>query len=57
MMVGATIVRIPAPGWKPEGYTPPVQRRSSSPSNDVYVYDAIEDAAILADLVGALLST
>ena len=25
MMVGAIIVRVPAPGWKPEGYTPPVQ--------------------------------
>ena len=25
MMVGAAIVRVPAPGWKPEGYTPPVQ--------------------------------
>ncbi len=24
MMVGAFIVRVPAPGWKPEGYTPPV---------------------------------
>ena len=24
MWVGAAIVRIPAPGWKPEGYTPPV---------------------------------
>ena len=25
MWVGAAIVRIPAAGWKPEGYTPPVQ--------------------------------
>ena len=24
MWVGAAIVRIPAPDWKPEGYTPPV---------------------------------
>ncbi len=23
MMVGAAIVRVPAPGWKPAGYTPP----------------------------------
>src|SRR5579863_8663844 len=25
MMVGSAIVRIPAPGWKPEGYAPPAQ--------------------------------
>ena len=31
MMVGAAIVRVPAPGWKPAGYTPPAGRRSSSP--------------------------
>src|SRR6202012_3313080 len=24
MMVGAFLVRVPAPGWQPEGYTPPV---------------------------------
>ena len=42
MMVGAFIVRIPAPGWKPEGYTPPVVEQKLVTKNDVYVYDAIK---------------
>jgi MFS family permease len=42
MMVGATIVRIPAPGWKPEGYTAPVVAQKLISTNDVYVYDAIK---------------
>jgi len=42
MMVGAAIVRIPAPGWKPEGYTPPVVAQKLITNNDVYVYDAIK---------------
>jgi MFS family permease len=41
MMVGATIVRIPAPGWKPEGYTAPVVAQKLITRNDVFVYDAI----------------
>src|ERR1700761_1055419 len=42
MWVGAAIVRIPAPGWKPEGYTPPVVAQKLITKNDVYVYDAIK---------------
>jgi MFS family permease len=42
MMVGAFIVRIPAPGWKPEGYMPPVQASKLITTNDVYVYDALK---------------
>jgi MFS family permease len=42
MWVGAGIVRIPAPGWKPEGYTPPVQASKLITVNHVYVYDAIK---------------
>ncbi len=42
MMVGAFIVRVPAPGWKPEGYTPPVVEQKLITKNDVYVYDAIK---------------
>lgn len=42
MMVGAVIVRVPAPGWKPEGYTPPVVAQKLITKNDVYVYDAIK---------------
>jgi MFS family permease len=42
MMVGAAIVRVPAPGWKPEGYTPPVVAQKLITKNDVYVYDALK---------------
>jgi len=42
MMVGAAIVRVPAPGWKPEGYVAPVQPRKLITKNDVYVYDALK---------------
>ena len=42
MWVGAAIVRVPAPGWKPEGYTPPVVAQKLITNNDVYVYDAIK---------------
>ena len=42
MWVGAAIVRVPAPGWKPEGYTPPVVEQKLITKNDVYVYDAIK---------------
>lgn len=42
MMVGAVIVRVPAPGWKPEGYTPPAVAQKLITKNDVYVYDAIK---------------
>jgi MFS family permease len=42
MWVGAAIVRIPAPGWKPEGYTPPVQAAKLITTSDVYVYDALK---------------
>jgi MFS family permease len=42
MMVGAVIVRVPAPGWKPEGYVAPVQARKLITNNDVYVYDALK---------------
>ena len=42
MMVGAAIVRIPAPGWKPEGYIAPVQAQKLITRNDVYVYDALK---------------
>jgi MFS family permease len=42
MMVGATIVRVPAPGWKPEGYVPPVETQKLITRNDVYVYDSLK---------------
>jgi MFS family permease len=42
MWVGAAIVRVPAPGWKPEGYVAPVVAQKLITRNDVYVYDAIK---------------
>jgi MFS family permease len=42
MMVGAAIVRVPAQGWMPAGYTPPVAAQKLITRNDVYVYDALK---------------
>ena len=42
MMVGAVIVRVPAPGWKPEGYVAPATPTKLITKNDVYVYDAVK---------------
>src|SRR5689334_17885081 len=42
MIVGSIIVRVPAPGWKPEGYTPPATSSKLISKNDVYVYDAVK---------------
>ena len=43
MLVGAAIVRLPAPGWKPEGLRSGDRNpRNSSPANDVYVYQALK---------------
>ena len=42
MTVGSIIVRVPAPGWKPAGYTPPVQATKLITTNDVFVYDSLK---------------
>ncbi|HZB93220.1 MAG TPA: OFA family MFS transporter [Stellaceae bacterium] len=42
MMVGAAIVRLPAPGWKPAGYVAPMQPKKLVTTKDVYVYDALK---------------
>jgi MFS family permease len=42
MIVGAIIVRVPAPGWKPAGYSPPLQASKLITTNDVFVYDALK---------------
>jgi MFS family permease len=42
MMVGSIIVRVPAPGWKPEGYTPPAQASKLITTSDVFVYDSLK---------------
>ncbi len=41
MMVGAAIVRIPAPGWRPAGYVPPARPRRLITQRNVYVYQAL----------------
>jgi MFS family permease len=42
MLVGSAIVRVPAPGWKPEGYAPPAQPKKLVTTRDVYVYQALK---------------
>ena len=42
MMVGAIIVRVPAPGWKPEGYMALAHTKKLITNNDVFVYDALK---------------
>jgi MFS family permease len=42
MLVGAAIVRLPAPGWKPEGFVPSNQPQKLVTRNDVYVYQALK---------------
>jgi MFS family permease len=42
MMVGAAIVRLPAPGWRPEGYVPPMAATRLVTNRNVYVYDALK---------------
>lgn len=41
MLVGATIVRIPPPGWQPAGYLPPAQPKKLVTTKDVFVYQAL----------------
>jgi MFS family permease len=40
--VGAVIVRVPPPGWAPEGYVAPTKSVGLITRNDVYVYDALK---------------
>jgi MFS family permease len=42
MIVGSIIVRVPAPGWKPEGYVAPAAAQKLITRNDVFVYDALK---------------
>ena len=42
MMVGAAIVRLPAPDWKPAGYVAPTQPKKLVTTKDVYVYEALK---------------
>jgi MFS family permease len=42
MMVGAYIVRVPAPGWAPAGYVAPAQERKLVTTRNVFVYEALK---------------
>ena len=42
MMVGAAIVRVPAPGWRPAGWTPPARPPKLVTTGNVYVYRALK---------------
>jgi len=42
MCVGAVLVKIPAPGWKPEGWTAPSTPKKLITDKNVYVYQALK---------------
>jgi MFS family permease len=42
MTIGATIVRVPAPGWKPEGYVAPAQAKKLITDQVVHVDQALK---------------
>ena len=42
MLLGAAVVRVPPPGWKPAGYTPKVSARSLSTGGNVSARSAIK---------------
>jgi MFS family permease len=42
MVVGAVIVRVPPPDWKPAGYLPSAQNNKLITKNDVFVYQALK---------------
>jgi MFS family permease len=42
MMVGAWIVRIPAPGWAPPGYVAPAEAKALVTTRNVFVYEALK---------------
>ena len=42
MVVGSIIVRVPPPGWAPEGYVAPANSQKLISRNDVFVYDALK---------------
>ncbi|HVZ01065.1 MAG TPA: OFA family MFS transporter [Dongiaceae bacterium] len=41
MLIGAIIVRVPAPGWRPEGYVPAAQPKSLVTDQTVHVDQAL----------------
>lgn len=41
MLAGASVIRLPAPGWKPEGWTPAVKKGAMQTLADVRVRNAV----------------
>ena len=54
MMVGAFGYRVPPAGWRPDGWTPPAKANAMITQHNVHLDERAQDAAVLADLVGAL---
>jgi MFS family permease len=42
MMAGATIVRLPPPGWAPAGYVAPAEPKKLITAHNVFVYQALK---------------
>jgi MFS family permease len=42
MLVGSAIVRVPAPGWRPEGFVAATQSSKLVTTQNVYVYQALK---------------
>ncbi len=42
MLIGAFSIRIPAPGWQPEGWTPPVVQNKMITNNHVHIDQALK---------------
>jgi MFS family permease len=42
MNIGALAIRIPAPGWKPEGWTPPVKKNAMISQSHVHIDQALK---------------
>lgn len=42
MLVGAAIVRVPPPDWRPAGWTPPIRPAKLVTTADVHVYEALK---------------
>ncbi|MGX5658726.1 L-lactate MFS transporter [Castellaniella ginsengisoli] len=42
MLIGACAIRIPAPNWKPEGWTPPATQKAMISRNHVHIDQALK---------------
>jgi hypothetical protein len=56
MMVGAWIVRTPAPGWKPAGFVAPAQPKRIVTTGNVFVYEALFGTRYVGVIHGLLIT-